>query len=122
MKIIEFIDFCALYKKVKESQLEQFPTADDYIEELKSCDLPFDYVEGMYHYFTHPPEDAELSSTDEWGDADALKLDEGHVLLEWTIGGNNATENGDDFWGYGWIFTIDLETELFIGYTEENYS
>jgi len=122
MKIIDFIDFYALYKKVKENQLEQYPTAKDYIDELESCDELFDYVEEMYKYFSHPPEDADLSNTDEWSDEDVIKLDKNQILLEWSIGGNNATENGDDFWGYGWIFTVDLENELFIGYSEENYS
>ena len=36
MKIIEYIDFASIYQDVKKNQLDNYPTAKDYIEELKS--------------------------------------------------------------------------------------
>lgn len=122
MKIIEFIDFYEIYQKVKESQLSSYPTAEDYIKELKIFNEPFDYVEEMYKYLLHPPEDADLGNTSEYIDEDMIDFGNNRLCLEWTVGGNNATENGDDFLGYGFIFTVDLENELFVGYSEENYS
>lgn len=121
MKIIEYIDFDSIYQDVKKNQLDSYPTAKDYIEELKSFEEPYDYVEEMYKYLLNPPEDADLTNTQEYSDEDCIKLEKNQINFEWSIGGNNATENGDNFWGYGWTFTVDLENELFVGFDFENY-
>ena len=76
----------------------------------------------MYKYLLNPPEDADLTNTQEYSDEDCIKLEKNQINFEWSIGGNNSTENGYDFWGYGWTFTVDLENELFVGFDFENYS
>ena len=44
------------------------------------------------------------------------------ITFEFSVSGNNATENGNDYWDYGWTFVVDLETDLFIDFYYENYS
>lgn len=38
------------------------------------------------------------------------------------VEGNGATENGNNYWGYSWLFKVSLEDEIFVEYWEENYS
>jgi len=123
MQVIDYIDWREIYNKVKNNHLEQYPTAQDYIEELKSCDEPYDYVEEMYRVFQENLGDMDVFSSDNYDDysfRDMLMT--GKIHVEFSEGGNNATENGDDYWGYGLIFTVDLDQELFVGYSYENYS
>lgn len=120
MKLIDFIDFVEIYKQIKNNHLENYPSAKDYIEELKSFAEPYDYVEEMYNFFENFPEDAQIS--DEFSDCDCIDIENKTLTFEWFVGGNNATESGDDYWGYGWTFTVDLDTELFIGFSYDNYS
>lgn len=122
MELIDYIDFAELFSKAKKKHLESYPTAEEYIKELKSCGEPYDYVSEMYRMFDNIPDEAESPNSSMGCTDDYLDLGKNLIDLEWSIGGNNATENGDDYWGYGWIFTINLEEELFVGYKEENYS
>lgn len=123
MQLIDYIDFHSIFERVKKNQLEMYPTAQDYIKELEYYEENFDYVEEMYKALTADliPGDAEANNSQTSCDGDTIWLLENRLELVWTIGGNNATENGDDYWGYGWRFTIDLDNELFVGYSEENY-
>lgn len=124
MQLIDYIDYWEIYNKIKKNQLEQYPTAKDYIEELKGLEEPYDYVEEMYNALTSGLSgDFEMLSSDNYDDYSLIAtLKEGQLLIELSEGGNNTTENGDDFWGYGLQFVVDLEYELFVGYSYENYS
>lgn len=123
MKLIDYIDYWEIFGKIKNNQLEQYPTANDYIEELKACDEPFDYVEEMYNFLlTDYETDFDITNSDNSDDSTLLEfLKEGKLFIELSECGNNATEKGDDFWGYGHKFTVDLENELFVNYEYENY-
>lgn len=122
MQIIDYIDFGSIFKKIKNQQLKEHPTDKDYINFLKTCGEPFHYVEEMYKSFDNLPEDYDFTNSDNAFDNEVIDLDKNLLHIELSVGGNNATENGDDFWGYGWNYTIDLEEELFVGYSFENYS
>lgn len=124
MQVIDYIDYWEIYKKIKKNQLEQYPTAQEYIEELKGLDEPYDYVQEMYQFLlSEHTNDFEMLSSDNYYDSDLIEtLKDDRLLIELSEGGNNATENGDDYWGYGLQFTVDLEYELFVGYSYENYS
>jgi len=124
MQLIDYIDYWEIFKKVKKNQLEQFPTAKSYIKELKYFDEPFDYVEEMYAFLLADyTNDFEMITSDSHDDSILSSvLDENKLLIELSEGGNNATENGDDYWGYGLRFIVDMENELFVGYSYENYS
>jgi len=122
MDLINYIDFSGIYEAIKKEHLKYYPTAEDYIEYLKSNEEPFDYVLEMYARFDNIPDEAEVPNSDMGCFLDYVDIGKDTVVVEWSIGGNNATENGDDYWGYGWRFTINLEYELFVGYSEENYS
>lgn len=122
MDLIDYIDFGSIYKEVKKNQLKNYPTAQDYIKELKSYDEPYDYVEEMYMIFNYTFEDADLPNSTMGCFEEYYNRRKDFLNIEWSVGGNNATENGDDYWGCGWVFTVDLENELFVGYRYENYS
>lgn len=67
--------------------------------------------------------DFEMITSDSYDDSILSSvLDENKLFIELSEGDNNATENGDDYWGYGLQFIVDMETELFVGYKYENYS
>lgn len=121
MKLIEYLDIESIFKHVKFNQLECFPTAQDYISELESMNEPTHYVEEMYRYLLNPTEGAEIDVSDP-SDLDLIKLENNQFVLEWSIGGNESNEGGDNYWGYGWVFTINLEDELFVDFSFENYS
>jgi len=77
----------------------------------------------MYRLFNEDLSNMDVYNSDNYDDysfQDSLK--EGKIYVEFSEGGNNATENGDDYWGYGLCFKIHLEYELFVGYSYENYS
>ena len=122
MQIIDFIDFKSIFEKVKKNQLKHHPTAEDYIKFLKACGEPYHYVEEMYKSFDNLPDDYDFTSSENAFDVEVIDLENELLHIELSIGGNNATENGDDFWGYGWNYTINLEDELFVAYSFENYS
>jgi hypothetical protein len=122
MELINYIDFASIYQRAKKNQLKEYPTAEDYISELKSLFEPYDYVHEMYKMFNELPKDAEVPNSTMGCFSDYVNIEEDTVSVEWSIGGNNATENGDDYWGYGWVFDINLEYELFTNYRFENYS
>ncbi|MES2864106.1 MAG: hypothetical protein V4666_08310 [Bacteroidota bacterium] len=122
MDLINYLDFSGIYEAVKKNQLKQYPTAEEYISDLKSQGEPFDYVAEMYKRFDNIPDDAEVPNSETGSFLDYVNIEEEIMSVEWSIGGNNATENGDDYWGYGWVFEINLDYELFVGYREENYS
>lgn len=120
MKLIDYIDFHSIFEKVKENHLKHYPNKEDYIDLLMDMEVPYDFVEDMYTFLLNPPEDIELA--DDRFDDEVIVVDENELVIEWTIGGNNSTESGDDLWGYGWEFTIDLEDEIFIDFKFHNYS
>lgn len=124
MQLIDYIDYWEIYKKVKKNQLEQYPTAKDYIKELKEWDEPFEYVKEMYEFLlSEYTNDFEMINSDSYDDSILSSvLDDNKLFIELSEGGNNATENGNDYWGYGLQFTVDMENELFVGYKYENYS
>lgn len=122
MQIIDYLDFKSIFEKVKNNHLEEFPTAKDYIKFLKSSDEPYHYVEEMYKSFDNLPKDYDFISSENAFDNEVINLEKNLLHIELLIGGNNATENGDDFWGYGWNYTVDLDSELFVSYYFENYS
>ena len=122
MQIIDYVDFKSIFEKVKNNQLEEFPTAKDYINFLKSINESYHYVEEMYKSFNNLPKDYDFTNSENAFDNEVIDLGKNILHIELFIGGNNATENGDDFWGYGWNYTVDLDTELFVSYSFENYS
>ena len=122
MQIIDYIDFKTIFEEIKKNQLEEYPKAGDYIKYLKDNEEPFHYVEEMYKSFEHKIENPDYPCSDNSLDIEIIDLKNNLLHIELFVGGNNATENGDNFWGYGFNYTVDLETELFIGYHFENYS
>lgn len=122
MQIIDYIDFKIIFEKIKENQLEKYPKAEDYINFLKGNNEPFYYVEEMYKSFGIKIESPDYPCTDNSFDIEVIDLKNNLLHIELSVGGNNATENGYDFWGYGWNYTVDLENELFVSYVFENYS
>jgi len=122
MQIIDFIDFKSIFEKVKNNQLKEYPTAKDYIKFLKAVEEPYHYVEEMYKSFDNLPDDYDFTNSDTAFDVEVIDLENELLHIKLSIGGNNATENGDDFWAYGWNYTVNLDDELFAGYSFENYS
>ena len=122
MEIIDYIDFNSIFEKVKNRQLEEYPTAKDYIDFLKDIDEPYNYVEEMYESFNNLPEDYDFTNSESNDDSEVIDLENKLLHIELTIGGNDATEGGDNFWGYGWKYSINLEDDLFVDYRFENYS
>lgn len=122
MKITNFIDWKSIYEEVKEKHLKEYPKATDYIKDRKYFEEPLDYVKEMYRVLKQDFSELEVNNSDDYDDDYlASLLKDGLVEIEFSEHGNNATENGDDYWGFGFIFTIDLENELFVGYRYENY-
>jgi len=123
MEIIDYLDFDSIYKKVKSNHLANFPTPESYIKYLEGLEEDFSYVNEMYDWINNPAEDTELPTSENKFDNEVIFLDKGLLCVEFTIGGNDANESTNhNEWGYGWEFVIDLEEEIFIGFTENNYS
>jgi len=123
MQIIDYIDWREIYNKVKKNHLKEFPTAESYIKELIGLDEPYEYVEEMYRLLGEDLGNMDVYNSDNYDDGSFQDIfKQGKIHVEFSDGGNNATENGDDYWGYGLCFTIDLDEEIFVGYSYENYS
>jgi len=123
MQITDYINWKEIYRKVRKNHLKEYPTAKHYTEYLISFEEPHHYVKDLYEALNQDFSDFDTPSSDNYDDSILIKyLSEKQLYLELSVGGNNATENGDDYWGYGYGFTIDLDTELFVGYDFENYS
>ena len=122
MQIIDYIDFKSIFEKVKKNQLEEYPTAKDYIDFLEEVGEPSHYVEEMYKSFDNLPDDYDFTNSENAFDVEVIDLKNELLHIELSIGGNNSTENGDDYWGYGWNYTVHLDYELFVSYSFENYS
>jgi len=118
MRLIDYIDYWEIYRKIKKSQLEQFPTAQEYIEELKDLDEPYDYVEEMYKAFK-----IDFSGFDGVDSENFPNDCIGNIFsFEFSTGGGESYENGgDNFWGYGYNFEINLDEERFVNFWFENY-
>lgn len=124
MKIIDYVDFRGMFKKVKDNQLKYFPTKESYIEELKSINEDYAFVDKLYLMLEREDlDDMDFPNSDSQDDT-LLRayIDDNLLDIELTIGGNNSNENRDNYWGYGFVFTVNLEDELFVNYWEENYS
>lgn len=125
MNILDYIDYREIYNKVKKNQLEEYPTANDYIEQLESCDEPYEYVEEMYRAFELDFNEYDTPTSDEMDDSIIISyLNKSQFFIEFSIGGNDANESTNyNYWGYGHQFIVDLEDDgLFVGYSLENYS
>lgn len=123
MQIIDYIDFLAIFNKVKENHLRLYPTQEDYIKELKELDQPFDYVGGLYFFLKYSNASEMDCNNSDNSDDSILKIVDGKITIEFSEGGNDANESTNhNEWGYGYFFTIDLENELFVGFSTENYS
>jgi hypothetical protein len=122
MQIIDYIDFKSIFEKIKKKQLEEYPTAKDYIDFLEEVGEPSHYVEEMYESFYNLPNNYDFTNSDNAFDVEVIDLENELLHIELSIGGNNATENGNDYWGYGWNYTVNLDDELFVSYSFENYS
>lgn len=122
MQVVDFIDFRAIFEKVKLNQLKEFPTKESYQEFLSDNDEDFSFVEELYNALAHDFKDLDTDSSDSIDDVSlATWLADGFLWLEFSEGGNNATEAGDNYWGWGFQFKVDLDSELFTGYLSENY-
>ena len=122
MQLVDFIDYREIFERVKKNHLKEFPTKESYDEYLKDNDEKNNFVKELYTALTY---DFKYLDTDSSETIDDLTLSnwlaEGHLWLEFSEGGNNSNENGDNHWGYGFQFKIDLEEEIFIDYSYENY-
>lgn len=123
MQIIDYIDFHSIFKKVKENHLSLYPTEESYIEELQDNDESFEYVHDLYLFLKlRDVTDKKCNNSDNSDDS-ILNIVDNKITIEFSIGGNGANESTNhNEWGYGYLFTIDLENELFVGYSFENYS
>lgn len=122
MKLLDYIDFRTIFETVKKNQLSLFPTAEDYIEYLDGFDEDYSFVRPLYNRLNQDLSHCSFPSSEEWELEDVLEFFKGDLIIELSHGGNDSNENGDNFWGYGYQFVIDMEEELFNNYTEENYS
>ena len=124
MQLVDYIDYWGIFKKIKTIQLEEYPTARDYIEFLDSVEEKSDFVEEMYVVFNINFDEFESNSSDNDDDFYLVTyLSKQQLFIELSIGGNDANESTNyNEWGYGYQFTVDLVEERFIDYTYENYS
>lgn len=125
MELIDYIDYREIFEIVKKNHLKEYPTVEEYIENMEGVYHVEDKnAREMYEAFKIDfSEYSPPSSTDGFDDSvilDYLKKD--RLFLEFSIGGNDSNESGDNYWGYGHQFTISLDDELFIDYNFENYS
>jgi hypothetical protein len=123
MQIIDYVDFWKIFEKIKKNHLEAYPTKEDYMDELKDLGEPFDYVEELYSFLNERDMSGFKCDSSDTSDDSVLNIVDGKITIEFSISGNDANESTNyNEWGYGYLFTIDLENELFVGFTTENYS
>ncbi len=122
MDILDFLDIKSIFDKVKKNHLEQFPTAQDYMTHLSYDDENFNEIEEMYRALNYPLDSYKIANSENYCDNEMIDLIERKMDIEFLYSGGHAHEGGDDYWCYGFMFKIDLDDELFIGFSEENYS
>lgn len=123
MEVVNYIDWRGIYETVKKNQLKYYPTAESYIEDLRDNNEPFEYVEEMYRLLKEDFSQMDVFNSENYDDDSFIDImKKRQIFVEFSEGGNNATENGDNYWGYGFCFKIDLDEDFFIGYHYENYS
>jgi len=122
MQLVDFIDYREIFNKVKLNHLKEFPTQESYEEYLKENDEEYNFAKELYTALNYDFKELQTDTSDTIDDLTLSNwLSEGHLWVEFSESGNNANENGDNHWGYGFQFKIDLEEELFIDYSYENY-
>lgn len=127
MNIIDYLDFTEIYKKIKKIHFENYETKEEFIQDLIDMELDTSFVDGLYRFFDYDFGDQDVTTTSSENSCDHDVFDSVMLVreleFEFSIGGNDTNESTNhNEWGYGYIIKIDLETEMFIGYREENYS
>jgi len=108
MDLAEYIDFEGIYAKAKQKHLEQFPTAQEYIDFLEDIGEPSDYVLEMYEAFSmvehfNPP------NSNIYDSCDFLDLENDTIwIVFYDECGDSHTITAN--------FKINLEEEFFCGY------
>lgn len=120
MRLIEHLDFAGIFEKVKENHLKEYETPEDYINIVMWDEKETNWVFNMYNFLNNFP-DASIWMS-EYELEDIYNSTENTLDIEWCVGGNDSNESGNNYWGYGWIFTVNLEDEVFTGFRQENYS
>lgn len=126
MQLIDYLDFGSIFEKVKKNHLEQYPTKESYINENEGIIEDLSFVNDLYIDLLSSNEvpyfgEREFPSSNSHFDNDLIDLEKNTLIIELSVGGNNATENGDDYWGVSWVFEVDLEEEIFINYYTESF-
>lgn len=126
MYLIDYLDFGAIFEETKKNHLELYPTPESYKYEMEGIIDDLSFVDELYQDLLCKEKDRYEDGREypnSYIGCDLIDLIDGNRLtIELSIGGSNATENGDDCWGYGFNFVVDLEEEIFVGYYVENYS
>ena len=60
-------------QKPKKANWKNYPTANEYKEELERFGENYDFVDDMYDFFENFPEDTQIS--DEFSDKDSIDLE-----------------------------------------------
>ncbi len=123
MQLVDYIDYRSIFEKVKINHLKEFPTKESYIEYLKENDENFSFVQEMYTALEYDLSKLDTDSSDTIDDLTLSNwLSDDFIWVEFSEGGNDSNEGGNNYWGYGFQFKIDLDQELFTDYSYENYS
>jgi len=122
MQLVDFIDYRTIFERAKINHLKEFPTKESYEEYLKENEENFSFVKELYTALTYDFKDLDTDSSETSDDLNLSNwLSEGMLWVEFSEGGNNANESGDNHRGYGFQFKINLEEEIFVDYSYENY-
>ena len=123
MQLVDYIDYRSIFEKVKTNHLKEFPTKESYIEYLKQEEEDYSFVNELYFALGLDFSEFDTDSSDTIDDLSLSNwLSENYIWLEFSQGGNDSNEGGDNYWGYGYQFKICLDQDIFIDFSYENYS
>lgn len=123
LELQDYFDFKRLFKTVLESTLLYSPTKEDYIEnyyvtgeeELKG-------VSDLYFFISNSKLTKSLLTEFEVSEEQTIDFSSNEIGISFDEDTSTHTENGSDFGGYQYIFTIDIEEQLFINLKVINHN
>ena len=123
MNLIDYLDFKTVFLQIKKNHLDVFPTPDSFKEYLKDLGEEYTFTDDLYNSFSMDIDQMSFpsSETHEYNIFRA-HVDENLFDIELMTSGGQNYEEGYNLWCYGFVYTINLEEELFVNYYTENYS